>query len=264
MSPQTRHTIPFAILVVAGTAQAATDTCEPTRDGAGDVVEVLTDLVPPALYTYETIDWAGCGVRVDYPQIAIPLDGAEAFNRQLEEFVTHEAQRFCDMPVESPERPNGLTIKGHVQHVSDRVVSIELQGYGYTGGAHGWAVREGINVDLRTGKRITLGELIQGEAAQAWLVDTVYAQLKARGASGVESGWVTKETLAGVLADDPRYVVTGAGLKVIFPEYTVGSYAEGTYEVSLPFLWLEDKLDPNGPLSRNATYYGPYAVGGAN
>ena len=45
-----------------------------------------------------------------------------------------------------------------------------------------------------------------------------------------------------------RWTIAPHGLQLTFDAYQVGSYAEGAYEVVMPFALLRANLDPQGPL----------------
>jgi hypothetical protein len=45
-----------------------------------------------------------------------------------------------------------------------------------------------------------------------------------------------------------EFVIKPDRLTYIFSPYEMGSYAEGSYEIDVPYAPISAKLDPNGPL----------------
>lgn len=144
-------------------------------------------------------------------------------------------------------------------YASDTTVAFAVPGFfsglttvsSYTGGAHprleywpynlayvGTSLREFLLSDL----------FVSGTDVPALLSPLVAAQLREQGAT-VPAGTVFAE------ADLAIFTVSPAGLTIVFPPYTVGSWAEGTWWVSIPFTQLDTApntvdpvLDHAGPL----------------
>lgn len=115
--------------------------------------------------------------------------------------------------------------------------------YAYTGGAHGSSTYDVVNV-AAGGKRLGLQDLFaKGVDARKECSYAILEQLLRNGrGSSVQSGQWTELT-----QDQARkFVVTQTGLTFLFDQGELGSQAEGTIQVQVPFAALKG-LDKKGP-----------------
>ena len=117
------------------------------------------------------------------------------------------------------------------------VVSLHVLDYAYTGGAHGMTSNGGWTF-VRDGNRwgtVLLPDLFRpGSAWRTRLSREAAARLRAAGAS-----WVPDDP---EVEDGRTFTIAPGGLRLYFDPYEVGSYAEGTYVVWLPWNRLADLL----------------------
>lgn len=137
------------------------------------------------------------------------------------------------------------SITCQVHHVSPTIVSMMLHVYGFTGGAHGWVGYRPMTVDVSGGavRHVRLEEFFRrGSAWRATLSKMCIADLRRQEAQWVLDGELTeKDELLDV------FVVSPAALHFVYAPYVAGSWAEGTYTVSIPWKKVEALLDPAGP-----------------
>lgn len=136
-----------------------------------------------------------------------------------------------------------------VQGVSDDHLSLLSARSTYTGGAHGnltYVART--YVATPAGPRpVELAALLSAEpSARAALVDHVLAALRAQDATWVVQGEV--DTLSE--QDLSLFSLTPQGLQFVFPPYAMGSYAEGTYTVLVPYDVARGWAPPDGLIAR--------------
>lgn len=117
---------------------------------------------------------------------------------------------------------------------NDRYVSFEVDGYYYTGGAHGMSFCNGATFDKQTGKQVTL---IQGDAT---LQKMLTERLKK--ASGVEH--FSEEPVP--MPKAAPYVVAGGKIKFIYQPYEIGAYAIGRPECEFYPYELDKWLTKDG------------------
>ena len=107
--------------------------------------------------------------------------------------------------------------------VSERVASVMLHGYTFTGGAHGNHIYTVLNLQHKTDGSIHPMGLSN-------VIDyLVLDKLREQGATQVVEGKVA--TIAQ--ADLNLFLLTSEGLRFVFPPYSMGAYSEGTYTVDL-------------------------------
>lgn len=127
------------------------------------------------------------------------------------------------------------------------LLSLQMTQYSDTEGAHPNTVQLTYNYGFVGGaaKRLSLKDLFRpGTQPLALVSKIVIAKLKEKEASWVMDG--TAKALDVKQGDE--FVVKSDRLTYIFSPYEMGSYAEGTYEIDVPFAALAGKLNPNGPL----------------
>lgn len=120
-----------------------------------------------------------------------------------------------------------------------RFVSLSGDSYDYTGGAHGQSASYGLVWDKAAGRRLEPRALFTSDAALQSAIRTSYcARLKAEQmrrtqgtVSSMNSCPLIKE-LTLLLGSTNGRAIDRIGL--IADPYVAGSYAEGTYEVTLP------------------------------
>ncbi len=166
-------------------------------------------------------------------------------NELLRDFVQAvreiEALRRTDPTI--PEYPFELTIEPTVSLNSARRVSVLLTVVQYAGGAHPNTYHEGF-VFGADGKSLALKDLLRpGVSEQDFVAAILLPELnevkRARGSGPVQS--------LGP-AELSCFVATPAGISWVFSPYAVGSYAEGTFVVKIPWEKLEGVLRSPNPL----------------
>ena len=122
---------------------------------------------------------------------------------------------------------------------NNRYVSFEVDGYYYTGGAHGMSFCNGATFDKLTGKQVTL---IQGDAT---LQKMLTERLKKT--SGVEQ--FSEEPVP--MPKAAPYVVAGGKIKFIYQPYEIGAYAIGRPECEFYPYELDKWLTKDGKVLMN-------------
>jgi hypothetical protein len=146
-------------------------------------------------------------------------------------------------------------------------VSVLTDGDAYTGGAHGMPITASFNLDLASGKLVSLGELFDDPAAaRKVLSDECRRQLEGRYEAKIRDNsstmssaqqasdirhmrqWIEKGTAP--TPDNFRvFLVDGLdapaiGLTLIFPPYQVASFADGVQQVEVPAELFYQLLKP--------------------
>ncbi len=186
-------------------------------------------------------------VSVRYPQFT----AGTAFCKAINDREARDARKTFDAGVadyrkiDDPDHRYETTITFEVLHADDRIVSLLFLNYEYSGGAHGncWFAAE--NYAWRDGKLVTLelAQLFDGKSPYIKrLADLCTKDLKRQHASWPEQMTFTAKS-------PPIFNITSAGLRFTFAPYEVGSYAEGTYTVIIPYDQIADLIPPTSPLT---------------
>ena len=116
---------------------------------------------------------------------------------------------------------------------ADRSVLAVLQmtdGY-FTGGAHPTRSFGSANFDVKTGKRLTLSDVVKDADA---LYAALSEKLESRYSEDLFEDW--RETLGQMLKEDAvTFVLGNQGLQFTFGPYELAPYAAGTLSVQLPY-----------------------------
>ncbi|HEX8633462.1 MAG TPA: RsiV family protein [Pyrinomonadaceae bacterium] len=199
-------------------------------------------------------------VEADYPQLT--GDGSMAarnFNQAAYALVTGDLKPYLkdgrDLEKERHAHWKDVeehhTISHRVIFASDAVISVLFYAEGYSwGAAHGYHYPLVLNYDLTRGRVLKLADLFKPGAQYlqtiaAHCVDDLSRQLDTTPARIRE--WSDRATPA--LKNYRAWVLTPAGLVIIFEEYQVTSYAGGEPKVLLPYERLGEIINPRGVLA---------------
>jgi len=138
-----------------------------------------------------------------------------------------------------------------VEYYSEDLISLTGQVYSYTGGAHGNTYFVSSNYWIKGGepKLLKLSNLFKkGSDYMKVLSEYCINELRKKGAGWIVNGEIKtfNEDALSVFALSPR------GIQFAFAPYAVGSYAEGTYFVTMDYNNLKSIINPDGPLARFA------------
>lgn len=138
------------------------------------------------------------------------------------------------------EPPHAIHMTCRPALVTDRLVSIACDTYTYTGGAHGLHGTTGHNYLLSraNAQPIELPAILAKEASLA-VADLCIGDLREQGATFIVDGTTSTSDVASYLEN---FTITPEGVVFHFAPYSVGSYAEGDYEVLLDFSRLGPRL----------------------
>ncbi len=148
-----------------------------------------------------------------------------------------------------PMRPHAWAFGCTVSIAQPELISIFGSTYWDTGGAHPNSILQGYNYGMVKGraKRLVLADLLRaGVDPVAKASEWVLPKLKARGASSIVDGEITK--LTQNQADN--FVITPSGITWLLSKYEVASYAEGEFEVRVAWAEMAGSLNPSGPQAR--------------
>jgi len=117
-----------------------------------------------------------------------------------------------------------------VLYNKNNTLSIIMYDYQYTGGAHGHSAAQTYNFSLSTGNRIVIHDVLKNRSNYLKVQKHAYTTM-------VDSK--NQEFFVGSLSDvtidrNTQFVYADGGIKLVFQEYEVASYADGFPKVNIP------------------------------
>ncbi len=158
------------------------------------------------------------------------------FISELQDTMKAGAGRlFADMKASGMERPPwvySLDVRDSVFTATDEFVSFRLIVYQFTGGAHGMTHFYAFNYDLKEGRLLMLEDVL--DTKQTHLVDRAL-QVNFK---NPEQCFTVQPELKLVEAVN----ISADSVHFIFGQYTLGAYACGPAEITVPISDLGDAL----------------------
>ncbi len=154
--------------------------------------------------------------------------------------------------------------KARIVYASDRLLSIRIDGYEMTGGAHPNPSLVTINIDMKSGRELAIGDLVDGANRNAIVSicgEQVGRQLRERVKEGGDDpdrpeGKAMLQDLAGdakkgvayTVGDLANWTFGGNSAEVTFMPYSVAPYALGVFTCTIPYGELRPLAKPAFPL----------------
>jgi len=126
------------------------------------------------------------------------------------------------------------TINGVISYENASIITVELNTYIFTGGAHGYTSVRLLNFNKKMGSELENEELFKNSTDFQ-----KYAEAKFRNQENILQDIPINDT--GFMFDNNSFYLpenigyTEKGLKLIYNQYEVASYADGTIELILPY-----------------------------
>lgn len=161
------------------------------------------------------------------PATATTID--EAATQFIEMYRTHNAE-FPDMQMEY-----FADIDIHETFVSEKLLSLEMHHYLFTGGAHGYGATYFANFDPATGMEIPMEDLFE-----EYETFKKFAEAKFRAANDIPANGPINATWFW-FEDDTFYLpetigFTETSMILIYNQYEITSYAAGPVELQIPMI----------------------------
>jgi|GEM_PF-2931650 len=138
----------------------------------------------------------------------------------------------------------------HIDHLDDRVASLNIMYYDYSGGAHGNYGYSTRNYVIKNGKvnEIQLADLFRNDTD--W-IKLLQAQMLI-GLKAAKAEWIPNPSDEDYEKNmDPKlfesFTIAPHGPTFYFGPYQYGSFARGAITVRIPWKDLKPVLDPSGP-----------------
>lgn len=125
---------------------------------------------------------------------------------------------------------------------NEHYVCIEQSEYTYTGGAHGMPMRYYYVLDLKTGDRLLLEDIVSESEDEIHTIAATYFQkmYEEAPAAYFEGAVDTVKSNAGY---NDMFYLTDDGIVFYFPPYDLAAYAAGFIEIEVPYSEFHLKID---------------------
>ena len=172
---------------------------------------------------------------------------ADAFNAYVAKALKLDARRMDDTDLfpfgdDVAEMKLSAQRTYSVQRFDRRIVSLQIQTFDFTGGAHEVIGESSLNWDVGRSRAFALEDVF--DDAKPWrkfatdfCVRDLHEQL-----SGEEGGDPERAAVEAVVGDDANWLWGADAATVHFTVYTVASFAGGEFDVGIPYAELKPYL----------------------
>lgn len=173
--------------------------------------------------------------KIKYPQISgskLKPEAQQAINHVLKkhaEGILAAGKKIMAEGEATTERPYEFGNDFAIAYNKDGILSVIMQDYSYTGGAHGMTARKGYTFSLADGKLLQLSDVLKANPNYKKFLN---ADLKKK-VDAIQAGegfGKFKE-----LAADQNFYVTSSGVTIVFDLYDYAPYAYGIPEFTYSF-----------------------------
>ncbi|NDD64210.1 MAG: DUF3298 domain-containing protein [Acidobacteria bacterium] len=177
--------------------------------------------------------------------------GDSAFNRHLATIVTPLVDQFrrdvTELRRTAQDRPDqlpasSLDIDHQIVAATPELLSILLTVYTYSGGAHPNSQSLALTWDLRRNAMVELADLFLPGSSYGRIISE-YCRRELRRLDLGNPEWFARGTSFSQ-ENYQRWNPTRAGLRITFDTYQVAAYAQGSFEVTVPWSLLRPLLRP--------------------
>jgi hypothetical protein len=151
-----------------------------------------------------------------------------------------------------PGKTNNLTGSFSVNMNANDLFSVTLKWVDDTSAAHSATSVETLTYALNSGERLDFGQVFADEQAALTIISSQARTQLSKSLGADYDPAAVEQGTAAVGANFNNWALTPSGLRIIFAEYQVGTYAAGMPTVLIPWSSLVTVVAPNGPAARLA------------
>lgn len=155
--------------------------------------------------------------------------------------------------------------QARITYASDRLLSVLVTGYEFSGGAHGQSTSSAVNLDMRAGRELAIGDLLAAKElaqVQGWCRTDIAAELKTRirdsgedpdkdadaKASLADLVKQAAEPIDKTVADMTSWSFGGEAATITFVSDVIGPHVLGEFTCTLPYGKLRPVAKASFPL----------------
>ena len=197
--------------------------------------------IPRALNTSKIDKSINAALREEVVSLLTFDNNVEA--NDIETAIQSFEEEFSDLRQRYPEETTSweAQILGEIAYEDEFLLTIRLNSYLFTGGAHGYSTVRFLNFNKKKGSELENWELFENSDQFK-----NFAETKFRIQEGIPEGTAINST--GFMFDTNEFYLpenigfTEEGLQILFEEYEVASYADGPIILTLPFSEIRSYL----------------------
>lgn len=153
----------------------------------------------------------------------------------LDDAVSNFQKEYRDITEEFPDAIVGweARIQGKVDYYHPNLLSIVVDAYLFTGGAHGYSTTRYLNFDTQAGTQLELTDMVENEAELTRLAENIFRKKEAidENASINSTGFMFENETFYL----PENIgLSEEGMRLHYNAYEIASYADGPIEIILP------------------------------
>ncbi|GAB4300524.1 MAG: DUF3298 and DUF4163 domain-containing protein [Ignavibacteriaceae bacterium] len=173
-----------------------------------------------------------CYVKIYYPVLNTekPDEIIDSLNSFLKTEFT-SLPEFYDINNCGPDYHFTYEASFEVKYADDKYLSIVFSFYEYSGGAHGNFASTAYNLDLKTGKRLMLGDIIRDNAFEKLTSLTVESLLRKFNSASLTEAGMFEDTL--IISQTQDYFLSENGITIQFDPYEIAPYYIGEIEADI-------------------------------
>lgn len=151
-------------------------------------------------------------------------------------FINRQLQNQAKTAHQAGSHVKKYTFNGkyQVRFNSEDMLSLEQIYMDYLGGAHPNTYLDTVNVDLKTGRILSLGDMFKTGSDYLTRLNKL---VEKQAAENQDKGYFDKIEITG---DENFYINDNAELVIVYPPYDVAPYAAGIVEFPIPVSQLAD------------------------
>ena len=156
--------------------------------------------------------------------------------KEMEQAITSFTQSFKELKSRFPDETVGWEAKINcgVAYEDDSILTLVLNAYTFTGGAHGYSSTTFLNFDKGKGKEMENWELFKDLEGFKNLTETKFRMQEEIPEEGnINITGFMFDGDAFQLAENMGY--TDEGIQLVYNQYEIASYADGSKILTLPF-----------------------------
>lgn len=206
-----------------------------------DKVNLAIDFnITKKLYNYLPGGGSDLRLQQDYYAEFDGYGGAEAsreFVTDIAGFINRRLQNMAKAAHKAGSHVKQYSLDSNyqVRFNSEEMLSLEQTYMDYLGGAHPNTYLDTLNVDLRDGRLLTLGDMFKGDSDYLTRLNAIVGRQVAE--SQQLKGYFNKVEIDGT---ENFYITDNAELVIVYPPYAIAPYAAGTIEFIIPVSQVAD------------------------
>lgn len=201
----------------------------------------VTISIPKALHNDPLSTAINNALREEVISMLIYDDEIQAST--IEEAITSFNNGFFEIKKLFPDEPVGweAQINGKISYEDKNIISIRIDSYSFTGGAHGFSTTRFLNFDKKMAIELDNSQLFKDDEAF-----TDYAEQQFRIQEEIPIG--TSINYTGFMFEGDEYYLpdtigfTEEGVQLIYEQYEVASYAYGPITLTLPYAAIKSYI----------------------